>query len=82
MKFSLNQCSDEVNYRGQRYYPTEPLYYLWEGSEWKEYPTKEEHRRDKQGELVVKDVNRRDYRGVEQGNGGEHYPLQKRDKRY
>ncbi len=82
MKFSPNQCSDEVNYRGQRCYPAESLYYLREGRERKEYATKEEHRRDKQREIVVKDVNRRDNRGEEQGNGGEHYPRQKRDNRY
>ena len=63
-----------VNYRSQRCYAAETLKNVGEGRESKEYATKEKHRCDKQREIEVKDVNSRDNRGEEQGNGGDHYP--------
>ncbi len=77
MEFSPNQGSSQMDHRGQGYYPADGLYCLGERRERKEYAAEEEHRCDKQGEKVVKAVERGNKGGEEDGNRGEHYTGQK-----
>ncbi len=82
MEFSQKQGPAEANHWCQWCYPANGLYYIRERRERKEHATKEEHRRDKQGEKVVKAVKRGNQRGEEDGNGGEHETAQKGNYRY
>ena len=77
MEVSPDQGSGQIDHWCQGYYPADGLYYLGERSEGKKHSTEEEHRCDKQGEIVVKAVKGGDKRSEENGNRGEHYACQK-----
>ena len=65
MELSLKQGPGEINCRCQGCYPAKPLYYLGKGREGKEHSAEEEHWCDKQGEEVIKAVERWDNRAEE-----------------
>ncbi len=77
MEFSLNQSSGEMNHWCQGYYPAYSLDYLGKRGERKEHTAEEEHRCDKEGEIVVKAVKGWNKRGKDDSDRGEHYAGQK-----
>ena len=56
MKFSPDKSPRNLNHRRQGYYQANILHYLREIGEREKYPAEEEHRRDKQSEIVIKAV--------------------------
>ena len=56
MKLPPDEGPGQINHRGQGHYQAEILDYLGKGGQREEHPAEEEHRRDKQSEIVVKAV--------------------------
>jgi len=82
VKVSADQRSGKVDCGGKRHHPAQFLHQVGEGGQREEHSAEKEHGGYEQTEVVIEAVDRGNDGGEEQGDGGEHEPLEKTDERY